>query len=251
MIPRRQRNRFFVAASLLMSVTMLLGFAPTFYLRGSFPQIAAARPMSAYLYAHAAVMTAWYVLFAAQTTLVAANRADLHRRLGIAGAVVAAAVVVLGLYLNLHFAPRLAAQGLVRTAALERLVSNIVFVGLQIVTLFSLFVVAAILLRRRSAAHSRLMFLALVVTLAPALGQGRWLGHALAVWLPWLPGWIHLERVGAVAALAMHDHASLRRIHPVTLWGGGLIVIIAPLLTQLLAGSDWGRTFALGTGWVR
>ena len=51
---------------------------------------------------HAALFTAWILLFIAQTTLVAAHRVDIHRRLGILGAVLAPAIVVLGVSVSIH-----------------------------------------------------------------------------------------------------------------------------------------------------
>lgn len=39
------------------------------------------------LHAHGFVMTAWFLLFGAQTWLVEAHRIDLHRRLGVLGAI--------------------------------------------------------------------------------------------------------------------------------------------------------------------
>ena len=45
---------------------------------------------------HAAVSAAWIGLLVLQTSLIAARRTDVHRRLGLTGAVLAPALVVLG-----------------------------------------------------------------------------------------------------------------------------------------------------------
>ena len=45
---------------------------------------------------HGIAFTAWLLLLLVQTSLVAAGRVDLHRRLGLGGAALAAVMVVLG-----------------------------------------------------------------------------------------------------------------------------------------------------------
>jgi hypothetical protein len=58
-----------------------------------------ALPLSFHI--HGALFTAWVLLFAAQTSLVAARRTDLHKRLGIGGAVLAVAMVISGLVVSI------------------------------------------------------------------------------------------------------------------------------------------------------
>jgi hypothetical protein len=53
--------------------------------------------LPALVHAHGLVMTLWIVLFLTQVSLVAARRVDLHRRLGMAGALLAAIVVIVGI----------------------------------------------------------------------------------------------------------------------------------------------------------
>ena len=178
------RSPFFAGASILMLLLVLAGFAPTFYLSAYFPS---ARPVPAYVYWHGAVMTAWYVLFVVQTRLVAAHRADLHRRLGVAGCVLAAAVLATGFYVNRNLAPRLAALGVQLPPATEQLVTRVVLMGLFGLAIFTVLIAAAVLLRRRRAAHSRLMFLAVLATIPAAVGPPRWLDAR---------GWRHCSRRG-------------------------------------------------------
>src|SRR5215216_377146 len=82
--------RFFPALSSLLIVIVFLGFAPTYYMRP-----ANAGPIPAFLHIHGAAMTAWYVLLLVQTTLIAMRRRAVHRRLGVAGAIIAAVIVLL------------------------------------------------------------------------------------------------------------------------------------------------------------
>jgi hypothetical protein len=89
--PFRLRLFFVVMASAVI-VTVFAGFAPTFYLRGSFTQT---RPMSVLLHVHGIVFSAWVSLFLVQTLLIARGSRRLHQRLGWIGAGSAAAMVML------------------------------------------------------------------------------------------------------------------------------------------------------------
>src|SRR3984885_9548734 len=62
------RRRFFVAMACAIIVAVFAGFAPTFYLRGSFVQT---RPMSVLLHVHGIVFSAWVSFFLIQTLLIA------------------------------------------------------------------------------------------------------------------------------------------------------------------------------------
>src|SRR4029450_11921533 len=58
-----------------------------------------ALPLSTHI--HGALFTAWVLLFVAQTSLVASNRTDLHKRLGVVGAGLAVTMVVSGVVLSI------------------------------------------------------------------------------------------------------------------------------------------------------
>src|SRR4030095_11486970 len=83
---------FFSGMALLMLVTVLVGFAPTYYLAGVFR----APLPSLIIHLHGAAFSCWIVLLVVQTSLIAARRVDIHRRLGLAGFTLACLMVVLG-----------------------------------------------------------------------------------------------------------------------------------------------------------
>src|SRR5215204_5754048 len=91
-INRRRERLFYTLMAGAILITVFAGFARTYFLRPYFD----ARPLLPILHLHGFVFTSWIVLFVMQTALVATKRTDLHRRLGIAGAVVAALVFILG-----------------------------------------------------------------------------------------------------------------------------------------------------------
>src|SRR4051794_39857328 len=80
---RRRDRRFYSGMALVITAIVFAGFYRTFYL-SPWLQGPALSPLRIL---HGAAFSAWILLFVAQTTLVAAGRTDIHRRLGVAGAV--------------------------------------------------------------------------------------------------------------------------------------------------------------------
>src|SRR5882724_9350622 len=93
--PRESRldRYFFPGLALLMLATVFLGFARSYFLAGVFT----ARLPNWLIHLHGAAFTSWILLLITQTSLVAANRVDLHRKLGLAGFGLASLMVVLGI----------------------------------------------------------------------------------------------------------------------------------------------------------
>src|SRR5208282_3675736 len=88
----RREDIFFCTMALVILGTVLLGFAQSYYLAGVFH----AHLPNLLVHIHAAAFSAWILLFIAQTLLISGKRLDLHRRIGILGAGLAASMVVLG-----------------------------------------------------------------------------------------------------------------------------------------------------------
>jgi hypothetical protein len=151
-----------------MSTTLLLlvlvGFTRTLYLRPYFD----VPEHPAYLMLHGAVLTAWFVWFFVQTAFVAVGRSDIHRRIGMVGAFIAVAVVGAGLLATLGLVPRMIALG--RDAYLPRY-AGVVWGDLSLLIAFSVFVSTAIRFRRRSEIHKRLMLLASISVVGPAIAR--------------------------------------------------------------------------------
>lgn len=78
--------------AIVASIAIFAGFGRTYYLK-SFTGAAALTPL---VHVHAAVFTAWVLLFIVQVRLVAGRRLVLHRRLGVATVVLSAVMIVLG-----------------------------------------------------------------------------------------------------------------------------------------------------------
>jgi hypothetical protein len=223
---RAREHVFFLTMALAMATAVFAGFARTFYLRPWFPEVAA--PAEPVFMVHGLVFTAWMLLLVVQSGLVASGRVRQHRALGIAGAGLAAAVVVLGVAGALVAAARPGGFMNVPVPPLQFLL-----VPLLDMTLFATCVALAIAWRRFPQTHKRLMLLATVNMLTAAFAR--------------VPLEITLNNVLIafvlsdlfIVALAVWDRLDLGRLHPVTVWMGGLIVLSQPLRLGLSETAAW------------
>src|SRR3954447_1328246 len=90
---RTRTRRFYVGMAIAIAITVFVGFSRSYYLKGWY----GSRELNGLLHLHGLIFTTWVLFFLVQTTLVASGRTYLHRRMGVAGAVLAALVVIVGL----------------------------------------------------------------------------------------------------------------------------------------------------------
>jgi hypothetical protein len=234
----RRKPSFFLIAAALMTLVVFLGFLPSFYGRFHFRET----PLAGHLILHGVVMTAWQLLFLAQTILVAAGRTDVHRKLGVAGVGLAAAVLVVGVHATLSQPASLAGRGITLPFPVELLViANLFGFGL-----FGGLVAAAIVMRRDTASHRRLIYWACIVTLGPALTTTRSFGEMLAPFFPsTFPPEVALGWIAWIALLS-HDWRTARSFHPATIIGGMLVLFIQHALVDWLVVMgpvrDWAQS---------
>lgn len=222
-------RRFFLAFSVVMLATVFTGFARSFFLRPWFPDHPA--PAEAVFYVHGTAFALWYLLLVVQASLITSGRVAAHRRLGTAGVGLAAVMVVLGTVGALTAAARPGGFFAVPIPPLVFLV-----VPLFDMVLFPLFVAVAVLRRRDAQSHKRLMILASITMITAAVAR---------LPLDFVEEGGVLVFFGLtdlfVLALAAWDFASRRRLHPVTLWGGLLLIASQPIRLWLGGTEAWAR----------
>jgi hypothetical protein len=205
-------RNFFLVYVLLIWAAVLGGFVPEIVQNYA----TAAPPKSWMVRIHGAAFFGWLVLLIVQLLLIRSRKVRLHRRIGVAGAVLAGAMIVLGL-------------GAALTVQKMGLVSpnpNVGFLSVQLIDMivFAGLVAAAISARNQPSAHKRLILLA-TLSIADA-GFSRWLGVLIYPYL--LDGywqfWLELfgGTAGMIALLGAYDCITRRRLHPAfvlgTLW---------------------------------
>jgi hypothetical protein len=214
-----------------LASTVLLGFS-RYYLPAlsSGPRATlSGGPLTTLVHLHAALFTGWVALFIVQTALVASHRVGLHRRLGVAGAVLAGAMVLAGTSLAVATAVRGGAPPGVDPR-------DFLVVPLFDMILFGGFVIAALARRRDKEAHKRLMLLAYISIIVAAVAR---LPGILALGPPVFFGLSFLFLLAA----AVYDRLSRGRVHRVYLWGGALLIASVPLRLALAGTAAW-RGFA-------
>lgn len=219
---------FYGGMAVAMGLTVVAGFASTYYLRflDGGPRVTlTGGPFTALVHLHGVLFTAWVLLFIVQTALVSSRRVAVHRRLGVAGGVLAAAMVVAGTAIAIATAARGSAPpGMDPLAFL--------IIPLFDMILFAGFVGLALALRRDKETHKRLMLLAYVSIIVAAVAR---LPGVLAMGPP---GFFGLSFLFVVAA-AVYDFVSRRRVHKAYLWGGAVILVSVPLRLAISTTGAW------------
>jgi hypothetical protein len=210
-IALRRDRLFYVGMAVALAVTAFVGFAPSYFLKPLFRPASVLTPL---MHVHGLLFAAWTLLLVVQTSLVAAHRTDLHRKLGVAGVGLALLMLAAGGMLALTSARNgLAPSGLDPVTFLS--------IPLGALAMFAGFFGAAIVKRRRPATHKRLMLLATISIITPAIAR-LWFVHQRP---PFALGLTNLFVLAAVA----HDWWRDRRVHPVYIWGGLFILVSGPL----------------------
>ena len=210
------RNRFPQVAVVALAAVIVFGFARTYYLRVWFDL----PPLSKAAHVHGILATLWLVLHFTQARLIAANAIAVHKRLGIFTASVG--FLLAGQAILLAIGGAVAGHGPPGRDPLQFL-----SVPMGTTSMFTLFLVSALALRRKGDWHKRLMLLASTALLLPAAGR---LDSLIMVPLG-LPRFI----LGSGLTLAFvawawgNDWRRMGRIHPAYLYGGIALLITIPL----------------------
>lgn len=219
--PTSTRRRFFfpILASVLLLIAFV-GFSRTFYLRALVDTsgFITAQKLSGQVVIHGVIFSSWILLFLAQSWLATSKKVHLHRKLGIAGTVLAAAVFLSGLLVTLNWLDRLAATNVLPAdTTVMAGISGIVLHNFISMLSFAAFVMLAVYWRRNGADHKRLMFFASVSMLGPALSGGdRPIGELLVQFVPRPDAAVILSLIGVLVA---YDLLVDRRLRKVTIWG--------------------------------
>lgn len=211
--PRRTSGdrKIYTWAAIVGLLVIFAGFAPTYYLKSV---VGDSSDLGVMRHVHGLVMTAWFVLFFVQARLVATGRTHIHRKLGAAGIVLAALVIGMGI------ATSIAA---VRAGSSPVGISPLVFLVLPLgeMVAFAVLVGAAIALRKHSDWHKRLMLLASLAMLAPAMGRLPF--EFVSKGGP--PAFFALVDLVIIAFIAI-DTVKNRRVHPAFIAGLAFIVFV-------------------------
>ena len=215
------QRRFYFAMSLVVALVVAYGFHFTIGANLFRPAI---RP-PAILWVHAAIFMTWLGLFIVQTGLVTTRNVDLHKRLGLAGIALGAAVFAVGIAtivaMTRFHAAHPAPGGNGPAFAIIPFNDMLAFAAL--------FGTAVALRRSDREAHRRLMLMATCAL--TAAGWGRFPTFLIP------DGWFYAG-VDLLVIIGMaRDLVVMRRVHPVYLYAlpamiAGQIAAVTIMTTQ-------------------
>ena len=217
---RRRDNRFYTSMGVVAFAVAMVGFNAA--IRSS---TGAVTPT---VRVHAALFTAWLLLFIVQSRLIGTGRIALHRRLGVFGAALAGTMIIVGFRVSIETARR----GF-KIDTLHDPLAYLVF-PLGDLSAFAVLVALAIWYRKRPMVHKRLMLLATAGALMNAP-----LAHFIAGFHAFdtAPFVILLPMVLLLSSSAVYDKVTLGKIHPVSLWGAIALFVYANLRAGLIGPS--------------
>lgn len=219
-------HHFFVGIGAWCILLALVGFVPSF--QAAFAGEFRIPPI---VHVHGAVMMGWLLLYTAQAGLVTRGNLRRHRQMGWLATGWASAVWI--------------SMGVATVAALQQYTPDEapflvkpLLIQLGTLVVFPVFFIGAVLARRQAGWHKRLMTLATFVLVQAALDRMRWLPDLglPGFWETGVRGYVLL-----LLPLASFDLFTLRRIHPATLLGAGLIVAMHGVVSFYWADDGWNQ----------
>lgn len=215
-------EKFFFISAIVMAVVVVAGFGLNLVAgRSSFA-------VPARFHIHAVLFFGWTTLYVMQNVLAGKGSLALHRRLGWLAAFWAPAMVVSAIYTT-------AAN--VRIGRFPPVFQPAYFLVMNTLHIlcFAGFVGAALLMRRKTQWHRRLMFIAMATLTAAAFGRLL----PMPLFIPYT-GWaVALASMTFLIAGAIRDQRKDGRVHPAWWWGIGYTLLF-PVVVGLIANSALG-----------
>jgi hypothetical protein len=234
-VNRTRERLFFAGMALLLAVVVVIGFGHSYFgagmLRAPLPNVL--------VHVHAAVFTAWMILFLAQTALISAKRVGWHRTLGVAAYCLAPIMVPLGTITGLDELRRERVFDLAGLASVPG--ESAIFFAESIlgIALFAVVVFASWRARRQPTAHKRLVLYATIGLASGALIRFPWTAMGLGGMGAGAP----VMALGILLMLVVgYDLWALGRVHGSSLWAAPLTFAVFALTTPV-GESGWWKAF--------
>ena len=223
----RSDSAFYLTMAIVSAALVFVGFAPSFYLKSVIH--APVPPLTLLTVVHGMVFTVWVALFLTQASLISVGNVALHRQLGIVGA------VLFGAMLSLGYSVAITAGHLGH--APPGAPAPLAFMALPLIgiTGTAVLVATALLMRKQSDWHKRLMLVAMFTLTPPGTARiAIPLGLASqAVSIAF--GVLELMLVIAMA----YDWSLKKRIHPAYLVGAAVVLTIHVSVAWAFSSPAW------------
>ena len=228
---------FYPSISMFMLIVNLIGFSPSYFLKPIMdsPEL----PIKTHI--HAILFTFWFILFFVQAMLANYGRLKWHQRLGKLGGVLALAMLFSGFQIIFHRTLEFdgSKESLQNTALV--LCGNFV-----LLVLFAICTGLGIKYRNNPNFHKRFMLLACITMMPQSLGRiGKIPSENLISFVPnevlfGLGGMLFF-----IGILWGHDLIRSKRLHPVSGFGGPLIMVMIILGAGLFPNLEIVQNFII------
>jgi hypothetical protein len=207
------RSNYYVVIAVVALGVVLGGFTLTYLVPMTTTPSFTLRPM---VHLHGIMYFAWMLLFILQPVLVRNGNTKLHKKIGVAGFILAGAMVIVGVTTAVTGArlnsPTLAVGGLTP--------QQFLIVPLTDMLLFVIYLGLSVGSLKNHEAHKRLMVLATLALLPAAFGRIATLSQIEN------PAIIIVLTESLLLAAIAFDYIAKRKIHAVYKWGGALMIIV-------------------------
>ena len=212
---KASERKFYSRMALFLVLVVLLGFAPSFYLRGIVPSYPRPNPtLPPWVIFHGLIFTSWMALIVVQTQLISARKQAVHMQLGKLGMLFAILMIPV-MYLTAVWQVARANQ----PPFTDPLTWTIV--PLASIIPFAILVWNGWEKRRDVQTHKRLMLsAAILVVMGPSLGR-------LPIAPPTVVGFTIQMLVGFLlfVPLILWDRRTVGQLHPATKFGIGMAAL--------------------------
>lgn len=222
---RSAERIFFPAMALLAALIVIVGFGPSYY----FKEITDARELRLSVHLHGLVFSAWIILFIVQAFLVRTGNVAFHRKLGMFGLVIAAALVVVGTTVltaraQTHFYP----PWLLAISGIDMI-------------MFTAFFSSAIYFRTKPDMHKRLMLLTTLTILGAAVLRWPMLRPMFGSLDTLTMGsvWMYVGADIPLLAGIIYDQIIHGKINKAYIWGGTALVASQVLRVVFYNSEPW------------
>lgn len=212
-----------------LAVIVFTGFSRSFFLRPWFPEAAEDAAPETIFYVHGVLFGAWMVFLIMQALLVRSGNVALHRRAGVFGGLLAACMVVIGIWGALIGAAR--PGGFMGVPIPPEVFLTVPFFDMA---MFGTFVAWAIARRRDPQSHKRLMLFATINIIEAAIAR-----IPLAIVYDNFPMSTFLLSDVFILPIMLWDLVTLRRLHRVTVWATVLTIASQALRFVIAETEAW------------
>jgi hypothetical protein len=229
-------RHFFVGLGAFSALLAVVGFGPALV---SF--FAGQRFIPPIVHVHGIVMMTWVVLFTVQARLAGRGSLERHRQIGWTMTGLAALV-----WLSMGVATIVALQRFDPDRFAFLVQPLLIQLGTMVV--FPVFVTWGVLARKQAAWHKRMMSFATFALVQAALDRMHWLPDE------GLPMFWHFGLrlyVLLVLPLIVFDLLTLRRIHPATVAGTGIVVAMHAVVSYCWSNEAWNQLARSFWLWLR